>query len=469
MKNYENYFGLSDSSKASSNFIVNNHLLRNIETRIKAYDKMTGKQIIVGIKGSGKTDIRRFIEEKDNAVTLNLNADSSLLNIDVNTISGKSGRIKNAISLILLDSFISYIIRNFKKNSGFKTKLKQIADSTKDRLKNIPDAVNIATPFGGLDIKKLLNPNASRLVHNTLTELIDKVVKALDNKHAYILIDDTEDVFPGIEGNIDFLEGLSRAVYDINNLTNSKVHVLLFLKYGFWRQWFENQRELDKIFDAVMILSWNHDDLCKVISQRIANIHHIDYDKKLRDEDLWNKEFNWNNNEGFNKFATSIARYCVNGPRDIITICNMAKKGSKSEKINSDSIKEILAKYSELKIYEIHADFGDVYPNVHKFVELVFYKLKPEGTGKYYAQKIEDNGLMSDKAEAIFKNESWFNSSSKEKLVSIMYEIGIIGKKNGRGKTLYSIEHPGIPISDLMNSTLVVHPAFRPYLSIKVD
>src|SRR4029077_1520043 len=105
---------------------------------------------------------------------------------------------------------------------------------------------------------------------NTATkELLEGVLSALTGKRAYIMIDDADDVFPGLEENPAFVEGLARAVNDINRLAGSRIHVLLFLKYGVWRRWFEHQQEYDKVAHLIQEISWTDKALRELIARRI--------------------------------------------------------------------------------------------------------------------------------------------------------------------------------------------------------
>ena len=75
----DTYFGHPDAAKEEMEVIKRNHFNRKVEGDIKAYTKSEGKQIIVGIKGSGKTDLRRSIESKEKAIFFNLNDENIYL------------------------------------------------------------------------------------------------------------------------------------------------------------------------------------------------------------------------------------------------------------------------------------------------------------------------------------------------------------------------------------------------------
>lgn len=472
MRDFKNYFGHPDAAREDIKNLKLNHMPRNyIENYIKAYDRKKGIQILVGIKGSGKTDIRRYIESTDRAYIFNLDSDNFYLNIDTKQLTGKSGRIKNTIALEILRAFAIFIGNLEGNKSKTKEILKEAAKKTLNILKNIPEAVDVKTPFANVNLRKLLGAPGASVLQSAWKCLIGDIKEALKRKRAYIMIDDAEDVFHGIESNPNFLEGVARAVHDINDKVTNQLHVLLFLKYGIWRNWYENPREYDKVEDVISILSWDHDSLCEIIARRIARISNIEIndDEDIDIEKLWKKEFIWSPPNSFKDFSIMFTRHCVSGPRDIIVLCNKSKELAGSAKIDIEHLKKALKPYSENQINQINADFGDVYPGIHRFVDSVFQSAPAEMSGKEAADWIEKNGLLNKRVERQFANRAWFSNSSKEKLVSILYDVGFWGKKHNDGRISYSIEKPKETISELIDNTLVVHPAFRPRLGISDD
>ena len=321
-KSNDYYFGLPDAGRELADDLVLTHLERGVENDIKAYDRNDGKQIIVGIKGSGKTDLRRFIESTDKAHILNLDADNAYLNIDAEKLIGRSGRIKNVLALELVRAFAEHMEESAENRSPSTNKLKKASEKALKILKNIPNAVEVNTGYGKVNLAELLRASSGAIVQSAWKNIVVEVCDSLKNKRGYIMIDDAEDVFPGIENNPDFLEGLVRAIYDINRETKSRLHVLLFLKYGIWRHWFENQKEYDKVSDIVVFLSWNHKSLCEIIGRRIAVKRRISKQQILKKstESLWRLDFYWPTKLKFDKFASFVTEYCVSGPRDIIAL-----------------------------------------------------------------------------------------------------------------------------------------------------
>ncbi len=179
------------------------------------------------------------------------------------------------------------------------------------------------------------------------------------------------------------------------------------------------------------------------------------------------KEFDWPKKTSFDDFSRSVTQYCVNGPRDFIVLANQAKGVAGKKLIQRGHIESVLKTYSQNKIFGINADFGDVYENVHKFVEIVFQKCPAEIRGGEVADWIEKHAMLQDRVDKEFTKYSWYSLSSKERIAALMYEIGVLGRKVEGRDPIYSMEKPTESISELLGSTLTVHPAFRPHLNVQ--
>ena len=98
------YFGEPDASIVGLIALGKQHIKRGIEGQMKYGSKEEGLQAIVGVKGSGKTDLRKHIEGSGSAYVVNLNAEKFTLTLDA-SVKDTSGRIKTVVSMILLRGF----------------------------------------------------------------------------------------------------------------------------------------------------------------------------------------------------------------------------------------------------------------------------------------------------------------------------------------------------------------------------
>ena len=271
---YRNVFGYPDAGRATDDAILADHLDQDAESHLKINDRPNGRSIVVGIKGCGKTDLRRYIETSDQAkaLVLNLNCDTGYFSLDTTKISMKSGRIKNALALQLLGVFSEVIPNSGTRAENAKKALKRAAGSALQVGKQLGLAVELDFKFAQVDLSKLAGSEHTGFVKDQWDQMRHEVTSGLasSNERGYILIDDVEDVFPGIEANADFLEGLARAVVEMNDALGNRLHVLLFVKYGIWRYWFDHQREYDKVSSDIQMISWDSQALVDLIAKRIA-------------------------------------------------------------------------------------------------------------------------------------------------------------------------------------------------------
>lgn len=447
------------------------HVPRDTDTEIKSYSREEGKEVVVGIKGSGKTELRKFIENNDDdALVFNLDTDHSYLSIDASKYDERSGRLKNALALMLVSALTEEISNTSEKATSWVGKMKHelhaINYTVMEKLNNIPNAVTLDFGIGSVDLAKLLHTEHSPIVKSAWDEAHNELMKLLKGRRVYIMIDDAEDVFPRLEANPDFLEGLVRAISDLNHASGSTIHALLFVKYGVWRQWFKNPREYDKVNHLILILRWNHESLCELIARRIherTGNGDIDFEQSSI-EDLWAEEFSWKGD--FNGFSKEITRYCVSGPRDMIALCNKMKEVAGTRKMTLQHLYDVVADFSEEKVTALHSDFGDVYPRIHDFVDNVFKGIDPRLAGSEVAKLIEEKAVTDNRLLAQLGKERWFSYAGKEKVTEIMYEIGLIGIVESEDRHIYSLEDPVKSRRSILDSELVVHPAFRPYLGI---
>ncbi|MFF4421136.1 P-loop ATPase, Sll1717 family [Streptomyces sp. NPDC001549] len=465
MARLDNYFGEADASVDSAETLTAQHVFRDLEQHVKWGSRSSGKQVVVGVKGSGKTELRRHLESQTDSYVLNFDADHAYFSQDVSTIGEPSGRTKNAVATILIREFA----RRFSESQKSKTAtaLKKALDVSTSIVKQVPNAIDLTVPGATLKLGALLQRDAASVLQSTLDRLIADVLSALRDagKVGAILIDDVEDVFSGISDNPLFLEGVARAVADINNHGEERLHAVLFVKHGLWRSWFERPKEYDRVRSVIDFLTWDHDALVELIAKRIAHRRGMEVAQSLEVEALWAREFSWAGK--FDTFTRYCTQYCVSGPRDMVTLCNLAAgKPAGDEPITRKHIKASLGAYSEEKVLSLNADFGDTYPDIHKFVEQVFQEASVQMTGKELAELIESRTLLDARFHDEFKSNKQWYPATRARLALIMYQVGVVGYKSPTGM-MYAIEKPNLSNSELLEKVVVcVHPAFRPHLNI---
>lgn len=242
-------------------------------------------------------------------------------------------------------------------------------------------------------------------------------------------------------------------------------HVLLFLKHGVWRYWYEHQTEYDRVKPSIQHLAWQHEDeLAALIARRIADKRNEGYEES-NVEALWCSEFVCDGE--FRDFVARLVSFCANGPRDLIGLLNEAKIRAGNARISWDHIDKALNEFSQNKLYSLNGDFGDVYPDIAVFVAAAVRGQSARKRGEDLAHYIEEEILMNDRISEALKSHRWFRFATKESLLQLMYEIGFLGRLREDGSEVYAIQSPHESYVEIRTSTLIVHPVFRRYLDVK--
>jgi hypothetical protein len=463
------WFGKPDASKVDVKYLDSLHIARgNVEDHLKYGNRSEGYEGVVGVKGSGKTNLRKHVEAFDSSDIFNLDGEHARTNIQADATDDPPGVIKDRVSMTLLHAFADKLGQGDSKG---KRALRTAYERSVGVLQKLPAALELGGSAVGvkLSLEKLLESAPDDVVHSEVGTLLDEIVKALTigRKRGYILIDDVEVVFKGIERNPVYLEGILQSLQDINLAGGNRLHALIFIKHGLWRAAFDVQQEYDKVKDGLVFLSWDGGSLVDLIARRIADRREVDPTQDT--EALWSRDFEWHGD--FNKFTREIASYCVNGPRDMIDLCNKAghAAGDSQSPITIDHIHGCLAKYSDEKVAGLNADYGRVYVGIPAFVRRVFQDThSPFMNGKELASKINDKVLINKAAQADNRIGDDLRAGTKEELARLMYEIGVVGI-GVEPSVAYAIGSPDVGGSDIVaQEHVVVNPAFRPQLVVPI-
>ena len=469
------YFGLPDAAREGARSIIPDHVRRSFEDSIKCGDRETGTFVIVGIKGSGKTALRRYIESRDRIPTWNLDSDHPDLTMDVRDLQGPSGVLKNGIAFRLLNTFANQLLKRpesfglpQRETGVIREALRKAGGVLRGVLEDVD--VDLTLPLLRINLGRIFQSDASAVVREANQDLVNGLIAELRGSRAYVMIDDVDDIFTGSERNPLFVEGLVRAAEDMNDLAGAKMHTLLFLKSGVFRAWFERQRELDKVAHRIQEVSWDDRSLVELIARRIARIRGIAVpNEPIADpERLWAQEFDWSGEPSFAAFSERFTRLCMSGPRDMIALANAAKKeAAGGERITAAHLAKVVRKYSELKLFGINADFGGVYEDISQFTEMVFQGCTSPMSGEDAAAWIEEHGVVNKRVFDRFQKFDWYSAAGNKRLLAMMFEIGVLGRLLEDGSAEYAIQRSGATAGELLDSTLVVHPALQPYLSVR--
>ena len=464
------YFGDIDAAKEDSKLLSDYFIAHPIFERVEK-EKNDRPTIVVGVKGAGKTALGRVVFERFNGLKWFRDEFTRSYGFDVPENLHPSGKLLKSVRVFLLNQFIAALVHkgDIKEDkwTKLKTSLKQIGAK-------VAKSTEVSVGVMKFNPAKLLDVSNEEHSDDAWEDSIKLLKEELGGKSALMVIDDVDSYFPGIESSPRFIEGLFRAIREINDIKDLKIYCLLLVKQGVWRRLFENQEEYDRVKKSVDFLSWNIDNCAAVLSGRIAQIHNMDF--KKRPQKLANttkylkREFSGGTATETQTCFKRVFELSVNGPRDVIDLCNLVKKTYPDEKISISNIDDCLPKYSEEKLYGINQDFGHIYPDLPKFLNRAFSGFKTEFKGSELAAYLEDeDGILIDpKAEHMaFGRHSWFMDTSAGGIVKILFDIGVVGVVRKEGPAVFSNEDNSLSQNALIGSCLIVHNAYRHALGLQ--
>jgi hypothetical protein len=160
-----------------------------------------------------------------------------------------------------------------------------------------------------------------------------------------------------------------------------------------------------------------------------------------------------------------IFSYSVNGPRDIIDLCNNIRRQYPVGKITTAMVNERVTSFSEEKLYALNGDFGHIYPDIPQLIQGVFQGFKAAFSGIELRDRL-DAGILNDpkSTKQGFGQHSWFRDATTESFVKKFFDIGVIGIARPNREALFAKEDNAMSQNVLLNSQLLLHRAYQPAL-----
>jgi len=153
--------------------------------------------------------------------------------------------------------------------------------------------------------------------------------------------------------------------------------------------------------DRIEGIEWTASDLAEMINLRVS--------KRLKKE--WDEVFSIEST----RFEKEAFPHLINGPRDLLFICNNAKK--KGGKIRSAALKNIIGTLRGNKWNEIQKQFGRQWPSVGEFAQAIIGSIQ----GRYKNRLVPREEFMSivrsdfespsTELHRLKSQEKWINTS----------------------------------------------------------
>lgn len=413
----------------------------------KVYQDLIDKKgsIVVGRKGSGKTAIFKKLsnaENQDKYTILDFKVGDSYKGPQ---LQESYTDICNNIKYELLIALSRKILEHknlYPKNplTELEALLRDYGEVVKSFLKGI---TSVGTPFLSFTRSELRKTKAF-FEKERIDRFTAPLSKCLKIKSGLILFDDPDTIFTDPENpDHKIIEGLLFAARDLSMLYGKDLRVIVFLKSSIYDYIDYNFVDMDKIKDYIINISWENEELERLIANRIK------FSLKLTDNkrpwEYWNLAFEGNDKKGTQKIQNYLFERLVNGPRDLIAFCTKAREQALkigNDKIMFKDLENAESIYSQDMLKVINREYGNKYKDIQLFIERVF------GGQKFSFSKDElKNHLDTEWRNEfkLFEKQDWFTSSTPKGLMELLYMIGFIGyKEKSSHRIIYSYQKQNI-------------------------
>jgi hypothetical protein len=434
--------------------------------------KQKRKNIVVGRKGSGKSALRKALDDH-----FRTEADTYVINL-----SPKYNSIKSVLNdkdiigsfgqeVFFLHTWLRHILLDVlcavgdgakgkfaTESEEFARKVSvQLNRTSKDFVENVADVLSRlkakAGSLGefGLQVEKELREIAE-------IDALEHHVIALAGAGAQfvVLIDDLDLGWDNSQTANNMLLGLLAASSYLSAKANS-FFICVFLREDVYSLLITQTQHSDK-YRNIERIRWERDDLLAILSQRI--------------------EFNRTQNRlpsvaspiltvfpesiGTSNTDNWLVERTLSRPRELIQLVRYYTESVDGSDPSADSLKDAEAPYSSWKLDDLCSEYMNQYPGlvvVFSLWKTRFFR------HKYHLQRAEIEEMLLEILSDAQVNFPWWNAlvdtTDVDKFLRILYEIGFIGDfilgGEGGSKTFYSYIERHEPRFEEVQ----IHPCFR--------
>lgn len=439
-----------------------------------AFERLENKQksFVVGRKGSGKSAVRKKLEQvfmaESSTHVINLspkfNSIRNILN-DKDIASGFGQEIffqHTWVRQILLDCLC--LVGHGAKGKyssesvDFARKISIKLDRTsKDLVENISDVLTkIKARVGslgefGLSLEKELRDIAD-------VDALEHHFRAIANDGAkfVVLIDDLDLGWNNSETANFLLLGLLAAVHYLSGLTRN-IFICVFLREDVYELLITKTQHSDK-YRNIERIKWEKGNLISVLNER------INFNREKGGLEKLAIPFNtvFPETVGTSNSDNWLYERTLGRPRELIQLARYYTESVEADSPSDDALKKSEQSYSEWKLDDLCAEYSNQYPgfvDVFSFWKTKFFRYK------YHLQQSEIEEMLLTILSDVPLNVPWFNALSSDtdvnKFLQILYEIGFVGDfvlgGEGGSKTVYSYQGRHEPRFEEVQ----IHPCFR--------
>lgn len=430
------------------------------------------KGIVVGRKGSGKSALRKKLEQEFSVdentyvidITPKYNSIRSILNDK--TIMNSFGQEiffqYTWLRHILLDSLCGIgddIKGQYAKDSvEFARKIAlKLNRTSKDFVENITDVLSRlkvkAGSLGELGIqleKELRNVAEVDALEYNLVQIAESGAKFV------ILIDDLDLGWDNSLPSNNLLLGLLSATSYLSSKSHN-IYTCVFLREDVYSILLSLTQHSDK-YRNVERIRWEKNDLINILNLRIA------YNRKNKGLPPIDNPFLavFPETLGTSNTDNWLIERTLARPRELIQLARYYTESVDGEEPDVDALKNSEADYSSWKLDDLCSEYSNQYPDlisVFAYWKTTFFR------HKYHLPHKEIEDMLFKIALEVKIDQPWFNKIRNEAntdyFLKILYDIGFIGDfvlgGEGGSKTFYSYNERHEPHFDEVQ----IHPCFR--------
>ena len=430
------------------------------------------KNIVVGRKGSGKSAVRKKLEQifsqdpTTHVVNLSpkFNSIRNILN-DQDIANGFGAEIffqHTWIRQIMLDCLCR--IGHGAKGKYAKDSMEfartisvQLNRTSKDLVENIADVLSrVKAKVGGLGEFGLTLERELRNIAEV--DALEHHFKAItsDGAKFVVLIDDLDLGWNNSDTANNLLLGLLAAVNYLSALT-ANMYVCVFLREDVYSILITKTQHSDK-YRNIERIRWEKSDLMLILNERI-NFNRVQAGLVKLETPF---ETTFPHTVGTSNTANWLYERTLGRPRELIQLSRYYTESVESEDPSDDALKQSEQGYSEWKLDDLCAEYSNQYPGL---VDILSYWKTNFFRFKYHLKRTEIDEMLLKVLTDVALNSPWFNELADQtdvpKLLEVLYEIGFIGDfvlgGEGGSKTVYSYQGRHQPRFEEVQ----IHPCFR--------
>lgn len=430
------------------------------------------KCILVGRKGSGKSAVRKKLEEAFNAEP----------NTHVINLSPKFNSIRNVLNdksmaggfgeeIFFQHTWLRQILLDCLCRVGHAAKGKYVEDSTefarrvsvelnrtaKDFVENIADVLaRVKAKVGNLGEFGLALERELRSVAelDALEHHFTQIAKS--GARFVVLVDDLDLGWNNSDTANNLLLGLLSASTHLAGIS-PHIYVCVLLREDVYTILITKTQHSDK-YRNIERIRWEKADLLTVLNERI-NFNRTNCGLPRLPAPLYSV---FPETIGTSNTDNWLYERTLGRPRELIQLSRYYTESVDSDLPCDEALKSSEQSYSEWKLDDLCTEYSNQYPGL---VEVFSYWKTNFFRMKYHLKRVEiDDMLLKVLVDAEI-NAPWFNEISERtevhRLLQILYEIGFLGDfvlgGEGGSKTVYSYQGRHEPRFDEVQ----IHPCFR--------